>query len=154
MLASGPPAVRFSQPSSANSAELISRMDVPRRRRLISPEQRRLMLEHSQETRRRLARFAGRFGLTARDLRHLYVAGHMPLGLWQEFVAAGIHVPQCWIKDRYEVNVDGHRPWIFLASEVEKCLRCFDMKLDPVLFVQLPPPHWQPPAREPNPNKK
>lgn len=145
--------MRFSRPSSANCTELLSRMDVPRRRRFIPREQRGLMLQHSQETRRRLAQFAGRFGLTARQVRHLWVAGHMPIAMWQEFLMAGLHVPQCWIKDRLEVNLDGHRPWIRKVSEMDGCKKCSDMRLDRVLLVPLPPPYWQPPAETPKPSQ-
>ena len=134
---------RHSRSSSANCTELILRMDVHRRRRTIPREQRRLMLMHSRETRLRLARFARRFGVSARDLRHLYVEGHMPIAMWQEFLMARIPVPQCWIKDRFEVNLDGHKPWVLSQDQTRRCLRCADLRLDPVHFVMLPPPYWQ-----------
>lgn len=142
MLASGPLAMRFSRPSSANSAELISRMDVPRRRRFVSPEQRRLMLEHSQETRRRLAQFARRFGVSAPSLRHLYVSGHMPIAMWQQFLAARIHVPQCWIRAVKE-RCDGWYPWTCYKRHTRYCVTCSKLGLDPALLTPLPPPYWQ-----------
>ena len=131
-----------SRPSSANCTELILRMDVHRRRRTIPREQRGLMLQHSQQTRLRLAQFARQFGVSARDLRHLYVYGHMPIAMWQRFLAERVPIPRGWIRAIKE-RADGHCPWTFVLEVTRPCLACSKMELNPDLIKPLPPPYWQ-----------
>lgn len=131
-----------SRPSSTNCTELLSRMDVPRRRRSIPQEQRRLMLRHSQQTRRRLARFARRLGVSAQIMRHLFVCGHMPIAMWQRFLADRVPVPRCWIRSVKERD-DGWYPWSCNARDTEYCLICAKLDLDPALLKPLPRPYWQ-----------
>ena len=133
--------------SSTHISELILPMKT-RIVRYIPDEQRRLMLSHSVESRLRLREFARGVGLTARQLRHLYVDGHMPVAIWQRFLKAMIPVPRVWITRASEKNW-GHKPWTSVYEDLGRCLTCALIHFDTRLYTPLPPPFWQP--RDPLP---
>lgn len=127
--------------TSANRVELVLSMKSARPR-VIPADQREIMVTRGLDTRRRLQEFAQQFGLSLRDLRHLYVDGHMPIAIWQRFIETGIHPPRTWnswIVDRE----DGHRPYAYDAEGLEWCKVCPRLGIDPGLYEPLPPPYWQ-----------
>lgn len=113
------------------------------RKRDIPREVRDVMQRNSVATRRRIGEFAKAHGISGPWLRHMYIAGHIPVTIWQDFLQAEIPVPECWRRATYcPKEPDPFQPFTEEARLHGMCVVCVrkGWSFDPVYYKAKPPP--------------